>query len=1223
MISAEQFLDILEKKDLLPPKLLASLRRQIAEAKTSEAKARYTAALVAKRLVDAGHLSRLLAQRLLEQGESAGPPSRQASARPAKPEPAPRKRQDSPDLTLADEELAPLDEELAPLEDDVAPLEEVASVADDDLVPLDELIPLDGPPSAGLAIASSQDSLELAPESDEEDGFNDYPVAAGPASPPRPKAPPLPPGDQTPESYESLDFLDQLIPLPSDASSADTDVAAPLPDSRGGALAAPPEKKKDFFGRGRKIQAKGNVWDSPLLLIGGGTLLLLSIVAGVLIWAISRQSAEELLKIADDSYSAGSYTRAIQEYNRFLEKAPDDPAASKAKIRRGLAQMRQAVDSSTDWSKSLEVTRTVLGEISSETDFRGEAQPELAAMLPKLAEGLAKRAHEKSDQALIGQSEETLALIEKYIARSSRPHTRLADVETLLALTKREIARSGKLAEAIAGMKAASAADKTAQAYLVRASLLKEYPDLASNEQLREAVLAVSRAEQAGVKPGGEKQAAQTAELPAPYRAAVALARRETTAEAPGAAGRTVFAVAGGATYGLDAAGGKVLWRRATGFADNGRSPGFPPTPVSDAPGSDVLLVDAARNELVCLEGPTGKLRWRFPVTERFDAHPVIAGQRVLVATRSGRLLSIDLASGESPGHIRFPQELRTGPAVSPDGSTVFQAAEHSNLFVLSLPDSRCTQVLYLGHEPGSITVPPVVVGSLLVVARNGVGEQCTLHVMSITSKDKSNSLTPLQQLPVKGHVHTAPVVSGRRMLVVTDKAELAVFEVRGTEPDKPIGKVAEGVASGEENLVRFPLLLGEQFYLGDALLTKYDVQASRGRLQPRWTENKDSVTLQPLSAIGETVYHVRRKIGLPGVFVSATASDGKTLWQTQLAAGLVEEPLAAAGSDRLVLLSSLGAVYALPATEPARPTAMDQPLAAIPVAELQKPIDHAVYLDDGSVAMAAGKDAEEIVVTNLQDSPPRLRRLALPDPLGGPLAAFSGALVAPSKIGQVFLLDPRSGEKRAEPFQPTVQSGVEYLWQRVAANGPKELLASDGRGLYRIGLEETPKRHLAMLAGAAPSSPIRSAPAVVGTAVCAVDASNNLVAFALPELKASGSWPLGGPCTWGPWQAGKHVLLATDDHLVCADGRQVCWKVPLPFGQPAGGPIADGESFLVAAAGGTVWRAELSTGKTLGRVELGAALANGPVRIGERLLVVGRDGTLYEIEKPPVAAQP
>lgn len=1230
MISAERFLDLLEEKDLVSAKLIESLRRQIAEADTPEAKSRITAALVAKRLVDGGHLSRRLAQRLLDQADTKRPAGRESSTASRSPSAASsdpdelrivedRQEPEEEEWGFADEELAPLDEELAPLEDDLAPLEDVAPPVEDELVPLDELIPLDEDRGQGLTLAPEPRPQPSAPKPRASQGAAGPSRPAAPARPPETLRPPVKKAGM-PASSASAAPLDELVPLSSGAAGR----GSPLDDlmsAPSGQRIEPPKSQGllGMFG-GRKGKAKGNVWDSPLLLIGGGTLLLLLILGGVLVWAISRQSAEELLQIADESYNAGSYTKAVQEYDRYLEKAgPEHAGASTARIRRGLAQMRQATTGGSDPSKALEVTKSVLGQISSENAFRTEAQPELAAMLPKIAEDLSKAARQKTDPALVAQTEETLGLIDKYLLKTSMPYTRLADIRATLALTKREIARDAKLAEAIAAMEKSVSEGKTAEAYLVRTALLKEYPDLLGNEKLQAAVLAVSHAEMSAVKRVVEEKSPATADAPLPYLAAVPLARRETTAEVSGVAGRVVCAAADGAAYGLDAATGKVLWRRPVGFPSNGRSPSYPPTPMADAPGSGVLLVDAVAHELVCLDGPTGKLRWRFPLEERFDAHPVIAGKNVLIPTRSGRLVMVDVDSGESAGYIQLPQELRVGPAVTRDGSTAYQMAEHSNLYVLSLPEGACRKVAYLQHEPGSITVPPVIVGELLVVARNDGVASSRLQVLSLKEGEQGPELKPLQELPMKGHVDTAPLVSGRRLLVVTDKADMAVFEVRDAEPDKPLGKVADGVAAGEENLVRFPLLLGEHFFLGDALLTKYDILASRGRLQPRWTENGGSATLQPLVTAGSAVIHIRREVGLPGVFVSAVdTEEGKTLWQTQLGVPLAVEPLVGPGGDRITAITSAGAVYQVAAAQLADRTVVDQPLAAVPFAELRQPAANSVRLEDGSVAIAIGDAPKEVTVATVQESPPRLRRVPLPDPLGGPLAAFAGGLLAPLKTGPVFLFDPRSGNQRVEPFLPTIPSGAEFTWRRPTMLGDQEVLLSDGSTkLYRVGIDDNPKRHMVSRAVGEAPAPIRSAAAVAGSTVYTVDASDRLLGFALPDLKQATQTPLSGPCVWGPWQAGTCVLLATDEQLHCVDPEQPRWKVSLPAGLPAGVPLVDGESFLLASTGGAVCRIEAATGKVLGKVDIGLPLANGPVLLGGRLLVAGHDGTLYEIAKP------
>ena len=100
MIATEEFLSLLEDKDLVAPEIVEHLRRRVAQDR------RISAALVAKWLVDRGHLSRLLAQRLLTRAEEAAQPAG----------PAPHESQFRWEKQAEEEEeelgLAPLDDEI-------------------------------------------------------------------------------------------------------------------------------------------------------------------------------------------------------------------------------------------------------------------------------------------------------------------------------------------------------------------------------------------------------------------------------------------------------------------------------------------------------------------------------------------------------------------------------------------------------------------------------------------------------------------------------------------------------------------------------------------------------------------------------------------------------------------------------------------------------------------------------------------------------------------------------------------------------------------------------------------------------------------------------------------------------------------------------------------------------------------------------------------------------
>ena len=89
--------------------------------------------------------------------------------------------------------------------------------------------------------------------------------------------------------------------------------------------------------------------------------------------------------------------------------------------------MRLAIDGSSDWPRNLSTTNEVLEEIKSEEEF-AQARNELAALLPRLAEGLANAAREQLSESLVVQSREALDLVNKYVPGSLRPATQLHDI---------------------------------------------------------------------------------------------------------------------------------------------------------------------------------------------------------------------------------------------------------------------------------------------------------------------------------------------------------------------------------------------------------------------------------------------------------------------------------------------------------------------------------------------------------------------------------------------------------------------------------------------------------------------------------------------------------------------------------------------------------------------------------------------------------------------------
>jgi tetratricopeptide (TPR) repeat protein len=441
-MSADRFLDRLEKTGLLEAWFLQTLREQTAASKTP-----VTADAIAKRLVRSGHLTKLQASKLLSDAEEDAGDRREPAGRAAAGPPKPAQGRSEPKRAPSiDEELG-----LAPLDDEsdlgLAPLPEDASANP----PEEEVVMLED--ASGKAAKASRAVRQ----------------------PPRPEPAGLTPLEPV-AGLQPLDAVGGLEPL--DGSGLQELEQQELAE---GGLAPPSEALRKGRRVGRKPQA-GSPWDSSLMYAGGGGLLLLLIVGVVLWYLLTRVSAAELLQAADEAYRSGSYIQAIPNYERFLAKYPDDPNVSLARVRIGTAQIRQVLEGSKDKQPALKAAEGILPTIENEAAF-DEARAELASILPEIAEGFSQPAKVEPDmqkaQALVDLAEQALQLVNNpaYIPTSLRRpvETRIENIQEDLELSRRNINQSKRLREVVEAIRQATQAGKTAEAYEVRRRLLGQW----------------------------------------------------------------------------------------------------------------------------------------------------------------------------------------------------------------------------------------------------------------------------------------------------------------------------------------------------------------------------------------------------------------------------------------------------------------------------------------------------------------------------------------------------------------------------------------------------------------------------------------------------------------------------------------------------------------------------------------------------------------------------
>ncbi len=1287
-MSATKVLDQAEKQGLLEPKVIAELRKQVAESKfivTPEA--------IAKVLVDNEHLTPFQARKLVASALGEPPP-----------EAEPKKTRTGPsvpdELSLADEE--PGDRRFAAPatstpEDDVVMLEVVDRPAPrpaaapklpaaapkppanppprpvapkqesprtkpparptpppppDDLVELEAVPPAapakpaaptkpkpkwkpepgPAPTPAAPSGAPAAETIELIPLTPIAPAKPAPMLTPLPPAPPAPSSPPAPPS-LAPVLTPIAPVTPALTPLPPatpGAAAAPAEGLQPLDDLLVDPLTGQPDPLASSALAGAPVapqrKVPKNVWDSPLLLIGGGVLGLILVAFFLLWYQLFRGSAAELLAKGEEDYKAGSYTSAISIYDKFLQSYANDPNVSYVRVRRGMAQLRQASDDGRNPRQGLPAAKTILPQIEAETDEFPKARLELSTLLPDIADGFATQAGEAKDRAakeeLVALTKEAMDLVNtpSYLPASLRKDRegRIAAILDKLKLAERSIEQDKDLAAALGKIAASEQQGDAAGAYKVRGDLLKLYPILEGNTDLVAAIRKVGDKERDLVKVTGDEVPAETDD-PESAAVRIVLAAREGPQAAETAASIAPMQIES-AVYGFDAASGRVLWRRFVGFESQ-----VPPQRLARDELADVLVTDGRRQELVRIAAATGKLAWRQAVGESTLA-PVLGGEHIFVSTSGGKVLQVDPESGAIRATATLPQGATVPAAFDSRQTRLIQPGEHSTLFVLSGQTLECIETYYLGHARGSLLVPPVSVLDYLLVPESPADDHTLIHVLTPAGENKRLG-TMGQPFRLKGRVTAPLMVSGKRVAAVTDLGQIAVYEIDPANRQQPV-RIIAGLEATEREPTRFATAIeGNRLWVASKRCSLYEIQSSVQNLARRWSRHQDDAFVGSLLPLGGTLVHARRRPGSPAAIVEGCVADGgQPTWTSQVAiplAGLLSAP----GRNAVDVVTRQGRVFSLGSAN------LSGGVVDAPAFPLAQESSGTIFPE-----IAVSSDGSQAVWTQ---APPGRRAFAFDVAAGSPpiplisaeiddqtvaAAEFWGtSAVAPHKSGRVELLSLATGKPVALPFIPALSPSESPAWTRpaVLADGSGFVIGDGKQMLYRVVLKEQPRANLAAAKEQPFDQPLASNLATAGDTVYGLvkgPTGDVVIAIDPQSLTQSAKWPLSGRAQFGPEAVAGRVYVASEaDGIFCMDaGQKLLWQKPLSHGPLAGPPVAVGSGeLLLLYQDGTLARISAESGEELAALQLAEPLGRGAAVLDRQVLASTADGVLLVTPLP------
>ena len=579
--------------------------------------------------------------------------------------------------------------------------------------------------------------------------------------------------------------------------------------------------------RDRRERAPGQerIVSSPLvlgLILSLGLLVLLGLaLRSIIVKTLANQRYGRAVEVLED----GDYRTAIRDFDSFLAAHPEDPRVGKARVLRGMANVRQYVSvSGGTWSTALEAADAMYQTFGADPEFRDERM-ELADLVIRIGEGLADRARRAADAKALREAESAVPLHAQIAGEPAPAFLKRSRLPDLLDAARASVRKSQIRAVAILAMDAAIQNGSASAVYKARDDLVDQYADLAQDREVVGRMTQANDLIRRAVKVNPTRLAAATTERPETLGPLTSLVLRSSaeSSPTPPAASAIVFALADGLAYALDAANGAPLWQRSVGLA----SP-FVPIAVPGDP--TALAVDARHHELLRLDSRTGRLLWRLELGEPVESPPLILGEQLFQVLPSGKLITIALASGERQSTLDLGLPLARAPASDEQGRFFYLVARRNCLFVIGRDPLSCLGVEYLGHEDGAIACTPLRLGRFLVVVENDRPSDSRWRVLVLD--DEGAKVRLVQDIGVPGWTWNSPPSSGSVVWATGDKGGVEAYGLGDYASKSPFRSLARLNPDASASGPAFGLAGSErELWLGAGRSGRYELDPERGEI--------------------------------------------------------------------------------------------------------------------------------------------------------------------------------------------------------------------------------------------------------------------------------------------------------------------------------------------------------------------------------------------------------
>ncbi|MFN0050731.1 MAG: PQQ-binding-like beta-propeller repeat protein [Planctomycetales bacterium] len=949
---------------------------------------------------------------------------------------------------------------------------------------------------------------------------------------------------------------------------------------------------------------------SPLVIaLGTGTLLLL-LTAATIWFVLSREAAQREFDAATNLMQSGQYTQAIEGFERFVRERPGHALLPEARLGIDKARMEQLIGGGAPvWDAGLAALDEFITQHRDSEAFQDDQSPIrrfTVETADRIAGGAVEAARVQRKRPLLAVSAQAVKLLELFSPPDKPPTERLGEIARITQAAEAAVLLQETIDAVVQNLDDALARNRPLSSLSEYRRLLERYPAAADDKTLRDRLKKCFQMERTQTVRDEERREALREERTPPQGAGLMLARRNRIRSDVSSTGDMVFAQAADALVGVDAATGEPLWRRVIGLDP----PFFPVRIAAGAPA--LLCFDGRASELLLVQQRSGDLMWRLPLDDRPQGTPLVQEGQILVPTAGGQLVQIDIQSGAAIGRLRFSQPLVGPPLVSESGERLYLVGQAHVLYVLSRRPLGCEQVVWLGHGPGGIDAPPLVLRSYLLLAENDRAGSSRVRVFDATNETQPPQ--PIAQHRLAGTVHDAPAVRGKQLVIPSTPDRISAFTVAETGDRQALAFVADyEVKTSHGGATYVAVGPDDQLWMSGSALRRFTI--SRDSLLPDKQELAIGIATQPLQMLGDTLFVGRRPEYSRGVlFAGADRVRMATQWQLSLG-GAVLECTAPASDGATVCLTSLGELYQVTAQKLARGGFELQTLAQLPLPEGVKEPLAAARLADGRIAVASAGTEPRLWIAGNDSNP---REYKLPKPLETHPVLLGPGLLLPLP-GGLRLMSRTADQPIAEELPAPSSDAAPPSWRSVVALDETQALALNSAGrLSRIQYRSARPAHLAEITHWQAAAPVDQPLLYAQGRVLVADATGKLVLLEGGTFEPQGARQLPQPARRPPWNWGDQVFVeSADGRLHCfglADGLPDQWELPLDEGSLVDPPLGQGGRLFLALDDGRLLVVDAASGKVEQSLDLGQRLSFGPRLLGNQVVVGTLDGSLLSI---------